>query len=205
VVAINLAGSGVTEADGPGGPGSGPDPESDSHPSSGVASGQGRSAGRLDIDAHGLTEVVARLRRALRASIRTDIAWEALPMAQVELMQSLAERSPARITDLADRLHLANSTVSGLVGQLMASNLIDRGTDPDDRRAAVVVLTGAGRATLVNWEAAHERRIGSALARLGVEQRRAIDLAVPALGELAGLLAEGSVSLSSFGAPEVSS
>jgi MarR family len=95
------------------------------------AAQSGVDAGTLgDVDAHGLTEVVARLRRALRASIRTDIAWEALPMAQVELMQSLAERSPARITALAERLHLANSTVSGLVGQLIAGGLIDRGTDP---------------------------------------------------------------------------
>jgi DNA-binding MarR family transcriptional regulator len=164
----------------------------------------GVDAGALgDVDAHGLTEVVARLRRALRASIRTDIAWEALPMAQVELMQSLAERSPARITALAERLHLANSTVSGLVGQLIAGGLIDRGTDPEDRRAAVVVLTDAGRATLVKWEVAHERRIRSALANLGVEQRRAIDLAVPALGELAGLLAEGSVSFNSLSTPDV--
>jgi DNA-binding MarR family transcriptional regulator len=158
-----------------------------------------------DVDAHGLTEVVARLRRALRASIRTDIAWEALPMAQVELMQSLAEDSPARITALAERLHLANSTVSGLVGQLMAGGLIDRGTDALDRRAAVVVLTDAGRATLVKWETAHERRIRSALANLGAEQRLAIDLAVPALGELAGLLAEASVSFNSLSPSDVPS
>lgn len=155
------------------------------------------------IDAHGLTEVVTRLRRALRASIRTEIAWEALPMAQVELMQSLADQSPARISTLADRLHLANSTVSGLVGQLIAGGLIERGTDPEDRRAAVVELSPAGRATLQRWEAAHERRIVSALAQLGVEQRRAIDLALPALGELAWLLAEGSATLSSVGVQEV--
>lgn len=155
------------------------------------------------IDAHDLTEVVTRLRRALRASIRTEIAWEALPMAQVELMQSLADQSPARISTLADRLHLANSTVSGLVGQLIGGGLIKRGTDPEDRRAAVVELSPTGRATLLRWEAAHERRILSALSQLGVEQRRAIDLAVPALGELAWLLAEGSATLSSVPVQEV--
>jgi len=162
--------------------------------------GQGAGAG---IDAHGLTEVVTRLRRALRASIRTEIAWESLPMAQVELMQSLADQSPARITALAERLHLANSTVSGLVSQLINGGLIERGTDPEDRRAAVVELSSTGRATLREWEAAHERRILSALAQLGVEQRRAIDLAVPALAELAWLLAEGSATLSSVPVREV--
>ncbi|MBR7828206.1 hypothetical protein KDK95_17970 [Actinospica sp. MGRD01-02] len=51
-----------------------------------------------------LTEVVARLCRALRASMRTDYAWESLPMAQVEVLQSLAEHSPQRARDLAERL-----------------------------------------------------------------------------------------------------
>jgi DNA-binding MarR family transcriptional regulator len=168
----------------------------------GRRSGSPEGAG-CPLDAHGLTEVVTRLRRALRTGIRTEIAREALPMAQVELMPSLADQSPARISTLAERLHLANSTISGLVGQLIAAGLIERGTDPEDRRAAVVELSDAGQATLVKWEAAHERRIISALAKLGVEQRRAIDLADPALDELARLLTEGSATLSSVTAQEV--
>lgn len=137
-----------------------------------------------------LTEVVTRLRRALRSSIRTQFPWESLPVAQVELMQSLAEASPARMSALADRLHLAPSTVSGLASQLIAGGLVERGTDPEDRRAAVVVLTPAGARTLVEWEAAHERRISSALSHLEVEQREAIQRAIPALSTLARLLAE---------------
>jgi hypothetical protein len=35
-----------------------------------------------------LTDVVTRLRRALRSSIRTEYPWESLPMAQVELLQT---------------------------------------------------------------------------------------------------------------------
>jgi len=41
------------------------------------------------VDAWLLTELVTRLRRVLRASIRTDYPWESLPMAQVELLQRL--------------------------------------------------------------------------------------------------------------------
>lgn len=37
-----------------------------------------------------LTDVITRLRRALRSSIRSEFPWEALPMAQVELLQTLA-------------------------------------------------------------------------------------------------------------------
>jgi DNA-binding MarR family transcriptional regulator len=136
------------------------------------------------VETHALTEVVTRLRRALRASIRTDIPWEALPMAQVELLLTLAEVAPTRISDLADRLHLANSTVSGLVAQMMDSGLVQRGTDPADRRAAVITLTPAGRAQLAEWEQAHEARLGRAFARLPAADRHAISAAMPALARL---------------------
>lgn len=140
-------------------------------------------------EARALTETVTQLRRALRAGIRTDIAWETLPMAQVEMLQSLTESSPARVNDLAERLHLAQSTVSGLVGQMMSAGLVDREVDPADRRAAVVTVTPAGTARLAEWEEANVRRIGGALASLDSSDREAIAAALPGLRRLTGILA----------------
>ncbi|MEW1654659.1 MarR family winged helix-turn-helix transcriptional regulator [Streptomyces sp. NPDC057555] len=135
-----------------------------------------------------LTEAVTRLRRALRASIRTDYPWEQLPMAQVELLQVLAEHSPARISDLAARQRLAASTVSGLIGQMISSGLVARAVDPSDRRASVVTLTEAGRTQLTAWTGAHERRLDDALAALGETDRAAVRAALPALLRIAGHL-----------------
>jgi DNA-binding MarR family transcriptional regulator len=109
-------------------------------------------------------------------------------MAQVELLQTLAELSSARTNDLAERLHLAHSTVSGLIATMLRTRLVERATDPEDRRAAVVTLTTAGRLQLADWERAHERRIGLALARLTNPDRKAIPAALPGLGRLAQLL-----------------
>lgn len=131
-----------------------------------------------------LTEALNRLRRALRSSVRTDIAWETLPMAQVELLQTLADSSRTRVGDLADRLHLAPSTVSGLISQMLTSGLVQRETDPGDRRAAVVMLTAEGKKQLASWEAANEKRVADALSRLSSEERAAIAAAVPALRSL---------------------
>ena len=141
------------------------------------------------IPARELTDAVTQLRRVLRTGIRTDIAWESLPMAQVELLQALAESSPARVNDLAERLHLAQSTVSGLVGQMMTTDLVSRDVDPDDRRAAVVTLTRAGRAQLAAWDRANVRRIDDALSRVNPADRAAIHAAVPALRRLTEALA----------------
>jgi DNA-binding MarR family transcriptional regulator len=128
--------------------------------------------------------VVTRLRRALRASIRTEYPWEALPMAQVEIMQTLSEYSPARVGDLAGRLRLSASTVSGLISQLMTAGLAVRGTHQDDRRVAVVELTPAGHEQLAGWQDAHQRRIGGALDKLTDDDRAAVIAALPALAKL---------------------
>ncbi|MFF0130343.1 MarR family winged helix-turn-helix transcriptional regulator [Streptomyces mirabilis] len=143
-------------------------------------------------DARLLTEAITRLRRALRSSIRTDYPWETLPMAQVELLQVLGEHSPARVSDLAARRRLAQSTVSGLIGQMITAGLVARDVDRADRRASVVTLTEAGREKLAAWTTAHERRMDAALAALDGTERAAIANALPALFQLAEHLGEPS-------------
>ncbi|HEY4453522.1 MAG TPA: MarR family transcriptional regulator [Pseudonocardiaceae bacterium] len=148
------------------------------------------------IGAEALTDVVTRLRRALRTSIRTDYPWESLPMARVELLMCLADNEPAKIGQLATMLRLAPNTISGLVQQLLESGLASRETDPLDRRVARVALTEAGRQQLAGWKAAHERRIENALDQLRPEDRGAILAALPGLNELATHLSEGSEAAS---------
>jgi DNA-binding MarR family transcriptional regulator len=109
-------------------------------------------------------------------------------MAQVELLQALTDMAPTRISDLAERLHLANSTISGLIGQMISRGLVLRQIDRADRRAAVVTLTEAGRERLTEWERVHEERIGQAFQQLPGADRHAIALALPALGRLTQLL-----------------
>ncbi|MDJ0341750.1 MarR family transcriptional regulator [Streptomyces sp. H10-C2] len=141
-------------------------------------------------EAHLLTDAVTRLRRALRASIRSEFPWEALPMAQVELLQVLGEHTPARVGDLAQRQRLAASTVSGIIGQMMTAGLVAREVDPNDRRASVVTLTDAGRDKLAAWTDAHERRMDIALSTLDEADRAALRAALPALFRIAAHLGE---------------
>ena len=135
-------------------------------------------------EARALTEVVTRLRRALRTSIRTDYPWESLPMAQVELLLALHDHQPARVGQLANLLRLAPNTVSGLVQALVESGLAARAPDPGDRRVAVVTLTEAGTNKLADWERAHQQRIGNALDQLPVAEQATVRAALPALARL---------------------
>jgi DNA-binding MarR family transcriptional regulator len=152
----------------------------------------GTRARSSNTDAEALTEVVNRLRRVLRAGIRTDYAWETLPMAQIELLQCLRDHEPAgiRVGEICAQLHLAPATTSGLVQQLVEAGTAKRQPDPADRRAAVVRLTNAGRKQLNGWQRAHERRLGNALSQLSVSQRAAVRAAVPALAALVDKLSQ---------------
>ncbi|HEU5268549.1 MAG TPA: MarR family transcriptional regulator [Jatrophihabitans sp.] len=141
-----------------------------------------------------LAEVVTRLRRALRTGVRAEFAWERLPMAQIELMQRLAEQPGLRVKDLADRHRLATNTVSQLVQQLVVAGLVDRQPDARDRRAVVLALTADGRQLLQLWLTANQRRLQSALGELSAADRSAILTALPALNRLVERLevAEGT-------------
>ncbi|GAA1272192.1 hypothetical protein GCM10009665_70290 [Kitasatospora nipponensis] len=141
-------------------------------------------------EAQRLTDVVTRLRRALRSSIRTDYPWESLPMAQVELLQTLAA-APLRVGELAARQRLAPNTVSGLVGKLLEAGFVDRQPDPGDRRTARIALTAAGYRQLADWQHAHECRIAGALGTLDGPDYDAVMAALPALDRLARSLAGG--------------
>lgn len=146
---------------------------------------------KTTVDAWLLTEVVTRLRRVLRASIRSEYPWESLPMAQVELLQRLRDEPGLRLNDLAARHRLANNTVSVLVQQLVTADLVTRTPHPDDRRAVVLELTDRGRQVLTDWQAAHQRRLAGGLSRLPAADQRAIGAALPALSRLVDLLESG--------------
>ncbi len=136
------------------------------------------------VDAWLLTDIVSRLRRVLRASIRDDYPWESLPMAQVEILQRLREEPGLRVNDLALRHRLANNTVSALIQQLVLAGLVSRTPDPDDRRAVRLELSPAGRLVLGEWQLAHERRLEKAMGALAPGDRDAVLAALPALSRL---------------------
>jgi DNA-binding MarR family transcriptional regulator len=109
-------------------------------------------------------------------------------MAQIELLQTLAERDGARVGELAALLRLAPNSVSTLVQQLTEAGLARRGVDPADRRAARVSITDAGRDRLAGWERAHETRISAALSSLSPDDRARVAAALPALSALVDAL-----------------
>jgi DNA-binding MarR family transcriptional regulator len=72
--------------------------------------------------------------------------------------------APRRTTDLASCLYADVSTVSRQVTSLVDAGLVERTSDPDDRRATILAVTDAGRAVLASMHRDRERMLGQILA-----------------------------------------
>lgn len=131
-----------------------------------------------------LAATVTRLRRALRRGVRPEVPHETLPVAQIEVLQYLAETPGLRASDLTERMLLAPTTVSTLVGQLLTGRLVERRPDPADRRVWHLYLTAGGRGELTHWQESTAGVLRPALTALPAADRQAIRAALPALERL---------------------
>jgi MarR family transcriptional regulator, organic hydroperoxide resistance regulator len=71
-----------------------------------------------------------------------------LSLAQISLLFVLAHTETASVGQVAERLHIGQSAASLLVDRLVQANLAERSEDPQDRRRAIVRLTGRGESLM---------------------------------------------------------
>lgn len=77
-----------------------------------------------------------------------------------------------RLSELADRLRVANRSVTDVVDALVERGLVERGPVPGDRRAIAVRTTEAGRELLGQVEQARTADVEDFLGRLAQSERR---------------------------------
>lgn len=93
----------------------------------------------------------------------------------------LAEAGPTSQHDLGAWLGLEKSTVSRLVAGLIADGWVEKAPHPDGNRSPWLSLTPTGRAVTDQLGQAMRARHERILAALTPAERRAAELAVPAL------------------------
>jgi DNA-binding MarR family transcriptional regulator len=86
-------------------------------------------------------------------------------------LMALAEHGPASQQRLGRGLLIDRTTMVGVVDDLERLGLVVRATDPDDRRAYRVELTGRGRTRLVRATGAVARAERSLLAGLSADEQ----------------------------------
>ena len=119
-------------------------------------------------------DVGALLERAARGWVRALERWlDAAGLGDVaparSVLVALVELDGIRMSDLARRLSLSNSSITAAARGLAERGLVERRDDPDDGRAARLFLTEAGRSRADASAARIDEFEARVLARLPAE------------------------------------
>ena len=136
-------------------------------------------------------EDVARLRIALARIARAldrQSRGHSLTGTQASVLATAARLGPVRITELAEVEGINTTMMSRIVGKLEDAGLLHRSADPDDRRAAIVEATTAGRELQRHVREERTRLLAEHLATLPAAHTDGVLDALPHLEALATAL-----------------
>jgi DNA-binding MarR family transcriptional regulator len=115
-----------------------------------------------------------RMVRGLRSAAESVERKLSISAAQLFVLRELASLPDQSVKDLAGVTMTTHSTVSQVVGQLIAKRLVTRTTDKADRRRSVLRLTRQGTALLRKAPRAIQEDLVDGFALLTPQERRAL-------------------------------
>ena len=124
-------------------------------------------------------DLMDRLSIWLRRQVPTKMS-----SSTVTTLYTLNSDGPLRISDLAVREAVSQPGMTTVVNRLEAAGHAERIADPADGRVALVRITDAGRAVLLERHATRTVALQEQLQRLDESDRAAIAAALPALERL---------------------
>jgi len=115
--------------------------------------------------------------RALRINTRAIELKMGISLAQLFVLQQLAERSAASLNELADRTATHQSSVSVVVRRLVERGYVSRTSSTSDKRRIEIEVTPVGRALLAQAPTTIQMQLMSALREMnGSDQVLLADL-----------------------------
>ncbi len=126
-----------------------------------------------------LRAVIGRLSRRLRPTAAGSAAG--LTPTRVSILFTVLRDGPIRISELAEREGVNPTMLSRAIAKLADAGLIERTSDPEDRRAGLVQAAPAGRRLAERMRRERTDAVKLALADLHPAEREQLERALPAL------------------------
>jgi DNA-binding MarR family transcriptional regulator len=128
------------------------------------------------------------LSRAFVAQTARSLAGldEDVTLPQFRTLVVLVSRGPQRVVDLAEELSVTSSTAVRMCNRLVRKGLVAREERPDDRRAAWITLTAAGRALVGEVMRRRREALADVIAELTLTRPLAFASVLNALVEAVG-------------------
>lgn len=124
-----------------------------------------------------LWDELSRAFDALREHAAGDVARHGLSLGEFGVLETLVDSGPLRAGELQEEARASSGGVTYLVDRLEERGLVERRSDPDDRRARLVELTGWGREMMDRVLPQHAAALQYATSGLDTSgKRRAIEL-----------------------------
>ena len=93
---------------------------------------------------------------------------------QAFLVSVLSHQGPMKVSDISERMHLSNSTVSSIIDRLEAQGHVVRVRSNEDKRVVVVALTEAFKSQAKHKFCNIDEEMGSILSQASAEQQAKI-------------------------------
>jgi DNA-binding MarR family transcriptional regulator len=120
-------------------------------------------------------DLLMSVARSLRHRYGAALAvWEVTP-GQSRALRIAVELGTARLSAIAERLHIAPRSATEVVDALESRGLVERRPDPDDRRATSVVPTPEGLRLHALLDEARRTAADELFARLDAGDRAELD------------------------------
>lgn len=110
-----------------------------------------------------------------------------MSLTSMSTLATLARTGPRRITDLAAVEGVTQPSMTALVSGLERAGLVERRSDPADKRVALVVLTALGADGITARYRAGADAFARMIEKLPAEAAAALAAALPALEQLCDL------------------
>jgi len=132
-----------------------------------------------------VTDTVPLVMRFIRREMRSA-AQPALSVPQLRALLFVKRNPDVNLSALADHLGVGLAAASGLVDRLVRQQLLDRSTDPRERRRIRLSLTSDGLARLDTASAATRRALQARFEGMSDEDAAALERAMEYLRERLG-------------------
>jgi MarR family transcriptional regulator, organic hydroperoxide resistance regulator len=102
----------------------------------------------VDILNNEILESFLEINKAINRLVKIDADRLGITVVQLKALYKLDANPNISLGELADKLRLTNSTVSGVTERLVHNGLVERVVPPENRRAVSIHLTEKGKWTI---------------------------------------------------------
>lgn len=136
------------------------------------------------------TQMMILVRNFTLLGRRHEGAW-GMDRAGYLLLRTLEQIGPASINTLADTLGLDGSTVTRQVASMQESGLVQRETDPNDRRCSIIRPTPEGVEQMTDFRERRRDSVKRLTNGWSASERRTLSKMLARLNESISALADG--------------